>query len=75
MEPNNSNPLFKNRSEESMKTHTLPLLIALLVVASSYGLCQTSPPERRALREYTAPEELVSIAPTTTIDKALGAIS
>ena len=58
-----------------MKTHTLPLLIALLVVASSYGLCQTSPPERRALREYTAPEELVSIAPTTTIDKALGAIS
>lgn len=34
-----------------------------------------SPSERKALREYTSPQELVSIAPTTTLDKALSVIS
>jgi type IV pilus assembly protein PilQ len=35
----------------------------------------SSPAERRAFKEYTSPEELVSIAPTATFDKALAAIS
>jgi type IV pilus assembly protein PilQ len=35
----------------------------------------TTPAERKAFREYTSPEELVSIAPTATLDKALAAIS
>ncbi len=34
-----------------------------------------SPAERRAFREYTSPQELVSIAPSTTMDKAFSAIS
>ena len=34
-----------------------------------------SPAERKAFREYTSPQELVSISPTTTLDKALGIIS
>jgi len=71
----NNNPLFKNRSEEYMKPHTLPLLIALLVAGLVNAQSQTSPVERRAFREYTSPEELVSIAPTTTMDKALAALS
>jgi type IV pilus assembly protein PilQ len=71
----NNNPLFKNRSEERMKPHTLPLLICLLVAGLASAQSQTSPVERRAFREYTSPEELVSIAPTTTMDKALAAIS
>ena len=58
-----------------MKAHLFPLLIALLVLAPVQGLCQSSPAERRTFREYTSPEELVSIAPTTTMDKALAAIS
>jgi type IV pilus assembly protein PilQ len=35
----------------------------------------SSPAERRAFREYTSPQELVSIAPSTTMDKAFAAIS
>lgn len=35
----------------------------------------TSPAERRTFREYTSPQELVSISPTTTLDKAFAAIS
>ena len=58
-----------------MKAHTLPLLIALLVSGVGNALSQTDPVERRAFREYTSPEELVSIAPTATMDKALTAIS
>ncbi len=41
----------------------------------STGLSQTSPAERSAFREYTSPEELVSIAPSTSLDRALAAIS
>jgi type IV pilus assembly protein PilQ len=53
-----------------------------LFVAAALACCAhdalaqgASPSERRALREYTSPQELVSIAPTTTLDKALAAIS
>ncbi len=45
----------------------------LLLVASSVRA--QNPAERRAFREYTSPQELVSIAPTATLDKALAAIS
>ncbi|MBM2839521.1 MAG: pilQ [Bacteroidetes bacterium] len=75
MDFNNHNQLFKNRSEERMKAQRLLFLIALLLAGSAHGLSQTSPPERRAFREYTSPEELVSIAPTATMDKALTALS
>jgi general secretion pathway protein D len=47
------------------------VLCADAVLAQSGG----APAERRALREYTSPQELVSIAPSTTMDKALTAIS
>ncbi len=56
-----------------MKAHIVLLSLALLIPA--YGLSQTGSAERRAFREYTSPEELVSIAPTATFDKALTAIS
>ncbi len=58
-----------------MKTQRLFLLVAVLTVVAATSLSQTSPAERRSFREYTSPEELVSIAPTTTMDKALAAIS
>jgi general secretion pathway protein D len=58
-----------------MKAHTLPLLVVLLFVAVTDTLSQTGTAERKNLREYTSPEELVSIAPTTTLDKALAALS
>lgn len=58
-----------------MKAQRLLLFIALLVASVFTGVGQTSPPERRSFREYTSPEELVSIAPTTTMDKALTALS
>ena len=71
----NNNQLFKNRSEESMNAQRLFILTTLLVAGVAMGLSQESPGERRAFREYTSPEELVSIAPTTTMDKAIAAIS
>jgi general secretion pathway protein D len=59
-----------------MNTPRLFLSIAFLLVAALPVLPQgVSPAERRVFREYTSPEELVSIAPTTTMDKALDAIS
>jgi type IV pilus assembly protein PilQ len=57
---------------------TLALFVAALLagVAGQTALAQGSnAAERRALREYTSPQELVSIAPTTTLDKAFTAIS
>lgn len=45
------------------------------MVSSVWAQAGLSPSERRAFREYVSPEELVSIAPTTTMDKALAAIS
>jgi type IV pilus assembly protein PilQ len=54
--------------------------IALLVgciglTAISDAWSQTSPSERRAFSEYTSPDELVSIAPSTPLDRALAALS
>lgn len=49
-------------------------LCIVMGVAATQG--QTlNPAERRALKEYTSPDELVAIAPTATLDKALSAIS
>jgi general secretion pathway protein D len=47
-------------------------LIAGVICVNAQGVTQA---ERKALREYTPPQELVSIAPTTPLDKALAAIS
>jgi Flp pilus assembly secretin CpaC len=58
-----------------MKSHRILVVIALLVVGVVNGLSQTGTAERKTLREYTSPEELVSIAPTTTMDKAIAALS
>ena len=59
-----------------MKRNAFIFTVALLIVGGSAAQSQgSSPSERRAMREYTSPEELVSIAPTATFDKALAAIS
>ena len=59
-----------------MKTTTSILIIAIMVICTTAARSQGgSPAERRAFKEYTSPEELVSIAPTATFDKALAAIS
>ncbi len=47
-------------------------LVAGVICVNAQGVSQA---ERKALREYTPPQELVSIAPTTPLDKALVAIS
>jgi type IV pilus assembly protein PilQ len=68
----------KNRIEESMKTITILFAVALTfgAVCQSWSQVQgLSPAERTQLRQYTSPDELVSIAPTTPMDKALAAIS
>jgi type IV pilus assembly protein PilQ len=49
-------------------------MIALLWAAGPLADAQTGS-ERKVLREYTAPQELVSMSPTTPMDKALSAIS
>lgn len=59
-----------------MKTLALFVAAFLVWAAGPTALAQGgNASERRALREYTSPQELVSIAPTTTLDKAFGAIS
>lgn len=59
-----------------MKTNACILIVAMLVFGATAAKSQgTSSEERRAFKEYTSPEELVSIAPTATFDKALAAIS
>jgi hypothetical protein len=60
-----------------MKTQHSILVAGILLLASVAQLFGQagSAAERKAFREYTSPEELVSIAPTTTLDKALAAIS
>ncbi len=59
-----------------MKRNAFIFTVALLIFGGSSAQSQgSSPDERRAFREYTSPEELVSIAPTATFDKALAAIS
>lgn len=50
--------------------------VVLLLCGASLLTAQTgkSSAERKAFREYTSPQELVSIAPSTSLDKALAAI-
>lgn len=58
-----------------MNTRIALAALVLLTICSITVSAQTGPVERRTMREYTAPEELVSIAPTTTLDRAIAAIS
>jgi general secretion pathway protein D len=58
-----------------MKPHYILLAGALTLMSALPLAAQVSPAERRALKEYTSPGELVSIAPTTPLDRALAAIS
>lgn len=59
-----------------MKTKIIVLACALVLTSRVPLAAQPlNPAERRALKEYTSPEELVSIAPTTPLDRALAAIS
>lgn len=57
-----------------MKALSGIVMIALLWAAGPLADAQTGS-ERKVLREYTAPQELVSMSPTTPMDKALSAIS
>ncbi len=57
-----------------MKTHLTTVLL-LLFVCNLAVVAQTSPVEKKAVREYTSPGELVSISPSTPMDKAFIAIS
>ncbi len=57
-----------------MKAIFVVAVVALLWAAGPLADAQTQA-ERKALREYTSPQELVSIAPSTPMDKALGVIS
>ncbi len=50
-------------------------VILLLSTAADLRAQGSSSQERRAFREYTSPQELVSIAPTTPMDRALMIIS
>ncbi len=51
------------------------VICALIVLGTLTGNAQPlNSAERRALKEYTSPDELVSIAPTASLDKALAAI-
>ena len=59
-----------------MTPRTFILSIAFLISCTTAATSQgSSAAERRAFKEYTSPEELVSIAPTATFDRALAAIS
>jgi len=58
-----------------MKPTVILIAVALALLMVTEAGAQLTQAERKALREYTSPEELVSIAPTTPMDKALAAIS
>lgn len=58
-----------------MNIRTVVLQAILIFAAMSPTLSQTSPGERKAFNEYTSPEELVSIAPSTSFDRAITALS
>ena len=59
-----------------MNPYKVFLTFALLLASATFALGQgTSPLEQRTFREYASPEELVSIAPSTPLDKALEALS
>jgi type IV pilus assembly protein PilQ len=62
-------------AEDAMNRLTAFLIGLLLLAAASSAVSQDSPAERRSFREYTSPDELVSIAPSTSLDKALTALS
>ena len=57
-----------------MNTRMFAALVLVLLLALP-AVAQVSPAERKALRSYTSPDELVSIAPSTPMDKAVAAIS
>jgi len=59
-----------------MKKTVVSIVAVLLVGGMTTAFAQgSSSAERKAFREYTSPQELVSIAPSTPLDKALAAIS
>jgi len=60
-----------------MKKLALFVVAVLALAAGERALAQTGDQWRKAggTREYTSPQELVSIAPTTPLDRALAAIS
>lgn len=58
-----------------MNIRITALILSLAFAGADSLQAQTSPSEKRAFREYTSPEELVSIAPSTPLDRALVALS
>jgi len=58
-----------------MNMRTVFLLGTLFLSTVSTSISQVSPTERRSFREYSSPEELVSIAPSTPLNEALTALS
>jgi general secretion pathway protein D len=58
-----------------MKARAAFVVIALIVGVICVNAQGSNSAERKAMRDYTPPQELVSIAPTTPLDKALAAIS
>jgi len=60
-----------------MKNLALFVVAALALAAGERAVAQSGDDWRKAggTRQYTSPQELVSIAPTTPLDKALAAIS
>ena len=51
------------------------LIVAVVLVLAGGYTAFGQGTEKKAFREYTSPQELVSIAPSTPLDKALAAIS
>lgn len=58
-----------------MKTAYSVFVFVLVLVSIVPAIGQVSTQERKTFNEYTSPDELVSIAPSTTMDRALAAIS
>ena len=66
--------MVRLNGEESMKATFVIAFVALLWVAGPMANAQ-SQTERKLTRDFTPSQELVSIAPSTTLDKALTIIS
>jgi general secretion pathway protein D len=58
-----------------MKKTALFVVVAIACTAGECAYAQGDQAWRKGTREYTSPQELVSIAPTTSLDRALAAIS
>ena len=58
-----------------MKKTALFVVVVLACIAGEHARGQGNPQFNKELGKYTSPQELVSIAPTTPLDKALAAIS